>query len=255
MGVLKLIPVLFRIGPFTLYSFGLMAALAFLAGRWVLLRGLERRGIPRTEGEAYTWGALAGGLAGAHIYYLVEHWEEVLTDPLGTIFSGAGLVWYGGLLGGAAVCLAILFIKRHPLGDVADAFGPGLAITYAVGRIGCFLSGDGCYGTPCGLPWCMAFPDGVVPTTVRVHPTPLYETIMTLAIFAGLKRMERRPLPAGSIFWAYVGLASLERFLAGFTRDIPHIFGGLDTVQLLSILGMALALAAGLRLRARGRIV
>jgi phosphatidylglycerol:prolipoprotein diacylglycerol transferase len=232
-----------------------MAALAFLSGRWVLIRGLERRGIPPEQGEAYTWGALIGGIVGAHVYFIVEHWEEARLDPLGTLFSGAGLVWYGGLAGGVLAVLLVLRIKRHPIGQVADAFGPALAVTYAVGRIGCFLSGDGCYGVPSDLPWAMAFPNGVVPTTIPVHPTPVYETLLTLGIFLILKRMERASPPVGAVFWAYIGLSSLERFLVGFTRANPEVAAGLSMIQLISVAGLLLGLAATLYLRRRGGLV
>ncbi|MBU1701845.1 MAG: prolipoprotein diacylglyceryl transferase [Candidatus Eisenbacteria bacterium] len=249
-----MIPILFRIGPLTLYSFGLMAALAFLAGRWVLLRGLDRRGIPAQEGEIYTWAALIGGLVGGHVYYLIEHWDEVLQDPFRTIVSGAGLVWYGGLAGGVLAGLLVLKIKKHPLGPVADAFGPALILAYAFGRIGCFLAGDGCYGRPSNVPWAMAFPKGVVPTTELVHPTPIYESLMAIGIFIILKRMEKRELPSGLVFCAYLGLASLERLIAGFTRQNPHVAFGLSTVQLISIAGMILSLVLAYLVRRRAEI-
>jgi phosphatidylglycerol:prolipoprotein diacylglycerol transferase len=229
-----------------------MAALAFLAGRWVLLRGLEQRGIPARDGEVYTWAALIGGLIGAHLYYLIEHWNEVLQDPIGTIVSGAGLVWYGGAAGGAIACLLVLKIKKHPLGRVADAFGPALILAYALGRIGCFLSGDGCYGRPSDLPWAMAFPNGVVPTLQRVHPTPVYESLLAIGIFFLLKRMEKKDPPPGLVFCAYAGLAALERFVVGFTRQNPQTAFGLTTVQLISLIVIvsALSLAGLVRRRA-----
>jgi phosphatidylglycerol:prolipoprotein diacylglycerol transferase len=150
-------------------------------------------------------------------------------------------------VGGAVTVLVIVWVKKHPLAKVVDAFGPALAVSYIFGRIGCFLSGDGCYGKPSDLPWAMSFPNGMVPTTARVHLTPLYEVVLTLGIFYVLKRMEWRSAPAGSVFWAYVGLASLERFLTGFTRTNPDVFLGLSAIQLISLVGMALTFVMMLR--------
>ena len=255
-----MIPVLFRLGPFTLYSFGLMAALAFLAGRWILLRGLETRGIPAREGEAYTWAALVGGIGGAHLYYLIENWRDVRIDPVGIVLSGSGLVWYGGLAGGILACLLVLARKKHPLGSVADAFGPALTAAYLLGRVGCQLAGDGDYGRASDLPWAMAYPNGTVPTLERVHPTPVYEVLAMIGVFVLLKKMERgwiggqRP-PAGSLFWAYVGLASLERFLVEFLRRNPDVALGLTTAQWISAAGITAAAAGSLHLRRRPDVV
>jgi phosphatidylglycerol:prolipoprotein diacylglycerol transferase len=250
-----LIPVLLRIGPIKIYSFGLMAALAFLAGRWILLKGLERRGIPPQQGDAYSWATLVGGIVGAHLYYIVEHWEEVRADPLGSLFSGSGLVWYGGLIGGVVAGLLVVAWKKHRLALVADAFGPTLTIVYALGRVGCFLAGDGDYGPPSDLPWAMAFPNGTVPTTERVHPTPLYEVLAILGVFLLLRRLERREPKPGTVFWAYILLAGLERFLAEFVRRTPEVALGLTMAQWISMGGMLVALVAlrALYLRPAGR--
>jgi phosphatidylglycerol:prolipoprotein diacylglycerol transferase len=250
-----LIPVLVRIGPFTLYSFGLMAALAFLAGRWTLLNGLEKRGIRAAKGEAYTWAALLGGLVGAHLYYVIENWNEIRGDLGESLFSGAGLVWYGGVIGGTVAALLVVRARKHPLGSVADAFGPALAITYVLGRVGCQLAGDGDYGSPSDLPWAMSYPNGVVPTTVRVHPTPVYESLAMLAVFFGLRRLERRSPPPGLVFWSYLGLASMERFLVEFVRVNPVVALGLTTAQLISLGGVAAGAAGIVYLRRRRQIV
>lgn len=250
-----MIPVLFRIGPFTLYSFGLMAALAFLAGRWVLLKGLEKRGIPGAQGEAYTWATLLGGIAGAHVYYLIEHWDEVRGDLIGSVFSGSGLVWYGGVIGGVIAGLLVVWAKKHPLGKVADAFGPALVIAYMLGRVGCQLAGDGDYGRASDLPWAMAYPNGIVPTLERVHPTPVYESLAMLGVFFYLRRLERRSLPGGAIFWAYIALASVERFLVEFVRRNPVAALGLTTAQWISLGGVILAAVGWAYLRRRRSVM
>jgi phosphatidylglycerol:prolipoprotein diacylglycerol transferase len=232
-----------------------MAALAFLAGRWIILRGLERRGIPASKSESYIWGTLIGGLAGAHVYYLIENWQEIRGDLSASLFSGSGLVWYGGVIGGALTVFLIIRLKKHPLGKVADAYGPALAMAYILGRVGCQLAGDGDYGRASDLPWAMAYPEGIVPTMERVHPTPVYEALATLGIFFYLRRLERRSLPDGSVFWAYIGLASLERFLVEFVRRNPAVAFGLTTAQWISIGGMVLALLGWTYLRRRREIV
>ncbi|MBI4529972.1 MAG: prolipoprotein diacylglyceryl transferase [Candidatus Latescibacteria bacterium] len=229
-------PILFKIGPLTLYSFGLMAALAFLAGNLVIEREFHRYGIARRgySGEVILT-ALIGGMLGAKVYYFIEHWSEFVVDPWGMIFSGAGLVWYGGLAGGTLAVLLLIHRRRYPLGRTADALALALALGYGIGRIGCLLSGDGDYGPPTDLPWGMTFPEGIVPTTEHVHPTPIYEALMSWGIFGYLYRgrpFEARP---GGLFWSYILLAGVERLIAEFWRLTPKVALGLTMAQWISL--------------------
>lgn len=229
-------PVLFKIGSLPLYSFGLMAALAFLAGNFVIERELRRYQIGHKgySGEVVLT-ALLGGMAGAKIYYFIEHWSEFVVDPWGMIFSGAGLVWYGGLMGGTIAVLVLIYKRRYPLGRTVDVLALALSLGYGIGRIGCLLSGDGDYGPPTDLPWGMAFPEGVVPTTERVHPTPIYETLMSWAIFAYLYKSRPFETQPGGLFWSYILLAGIERLIAEYWRLTPVVALGLTMAQWVSL--------------------
>ena len=134
---------------------------------------------------------------------------------------------------------ALVIIRRHhlPLGAVAGATAIPLTLAYGIGRIGCLLSGDGTYGKPSSLPWAMTFSNGVVPTTVPVHPTPLYETLASLVIAALLWALARHWNPP-AIFGAYLVLSGISRFLVEMLRiNDPALFG-LTQPQLWSIVSI-----------------
>lgn len=232
------------IGPLTLQTFGICFAVAFLLAGGLVARRL------REIGESPDWSyelifcALVGGLIGARVDFLIQNWSEVSDDLLGSVFSGSGLVWLGGVIGGALG--VVLWARwRGFLGlRLLDLCAPGLALGYAVGRIGCQLSGDGDYGTPSDLPWAMSYPDGTVPTDEQVHPTPVYEALaMGLAALL-LWRLRDRYRP-GVLFAIYLVIAGVERFLVEFIRLNDSVALGLTLPQLISI-GMALFGAAWL---------
>lgn len=235
----------------TIQTFGIFFALNFLA--WGLLVGRRLRELGRPPDWAYemVFVALGGGLVGARLYYVVENYQEVKGDLLGHLFSGAGLVWYGGVLGGA-VTMVVWARWRRFLGlDLVDLAGPGLALGYAIGRIGCQVSGDGDYGKPSHLPWAMGYPHGTLPTPpgVRVQPTPIYETLVMGLVAWGLWRLRDRVRP-GVLFALYLVLAGIERLLVEFVRRNDHVLAGLTGPQLESIFSIALG-AVGLVLLAR----
>jgi phosphatidylglycerol:prolipoprotein diacylglycerol transferase len=230
-----------HVAGLTIQTFGVMFALAFLACAAVIARRLRELGDSPDRAYEMILAALVGGLVGARVYFLAQNYEDVKHDLVGSIFSGSGLVWYGGALGGA---LAVLLWARWRgiLGlALLDLAAPALALGYAIGRIGCQVSGDGDYGKPWDGPWAMAYPHGTVPTTVPVHPTPIYETLaMGLAAW-GLWRA-RDALRPGALFAVYLVLSGAERFLVEFIRRNQHVALGLTAPQLESV---ALA-AAGL---------
>jgi phosphatidylglycerol:prolipoprotein diacylglycerol transferase len=174
-----------HLGPVTIPTYGLMVALGMLTGYYMLAADLARRGIAsKDSGVAEMFVAIPclAGIIGAKIYSVLESPRELFADPLGQIFSRYGLTWAGGLIAGVATFLWLARRKKIPLLNMLDAGSPGLALGYAFGRMGCLLSGDGDYGIPTSLPWGMSFPNGLVPTTERVHPTPIYEILGACAI-------------------------------------------------------------------------
>ena len=217
-----------------LKTFGLMFALSFVASGLVVGRRLIELGRPVDWAYEIIFAALLGGLVGAKLWWAVETDQFTLEG----LFSGFGLTWYGGAIGGAAGVL--LWASRHGMANVGllDICAPGLAIGYAVGRVGCQLSGDGDYGGPSDLPWAMAYPDGVVPTDEEVHPTPVYETLaMGLAGWV-LWRLRDRYRP-GALFALYLVFAGVERFLVEFVRRNDPVALGLTTAQFVSLVLLA----------------
>ena len=237
------------LGPITLQTFGIAFGLGFVGAGVVLARRFKEIGKPPDWAYEMVFAALIGGLVGARIDYLIQNWDDVSDDLLGNVFSGAGLVWLGGVIGGA---IGVMLWARWrgflglPLLDIAAA---PLALGYAIGRVGCQLSGDGDYGEPSDLPWAMAYPDGTVPTDVEVHPTPVYETLAMGVVALVLWRLRDRFRP-GVLFALWLVLAGLERFLIEFVRRNEPVAVGLTLAQLISV-PMVVAGAVWLA-RARG---
>jgi phosphatidylglycerol:prolipoprotein diacylglycerol transferase len=222
------------IGPVVLQTFGICFALAFIVAAAVAARRLKELGRPPDWGYELIFSGLVGGLVGARLNFLVQNWDEVSNDLLGNIFSGSGLVWFGGLVGGA-LGVVLWAWRRGWLGlELLDVASVPLALGYAIGRIGCQLSGDGDYGVPSDLPWAMAYPDGTVPTTVEVHPTPVYETLAMGLVALVLWRLRHRLRP-GMTFALYLVLAGVERLLVEFIRRNDDVLAGLTFAQLVSL--------------------
>jgi phosphatidylglycerol---prolipoprotein diacylglyceryl transferase len=238
-----------HLGPLTLQSFGLMMGLGFLVAGGFAARFLKELGRPQDYAYEMVFAALVGGIVGARLWSLFEHWDETTQDPLGSLFSGSGLVWYGGAIGGAVCVLG--WARWRGVFDLRtlDVAAVPLAAGYAIGRIGCQLAGDGDYGKPWNGPWAMAYPHGTVPTTVHVHPTPVYETL-AMGLIAWFLWRRRHSLPPGGLFALYLVLAGAERFLVEFLRRNDRVVAGLTVPQLLSlamIVGGGLWLAVLLR--------
>jgi phosphatidylglycerol---prolipoprotein diacylglyceryl transferase len=220
-----------------LKTFGLMLALGFLASGAVVSRHLRELGKPADWAYEMIFAALIGGLVGAKVYWAIDNTGEG-GSLFSNLFSGTGLTWYGGALGGAAAVLFWGWRRGMFNRTVLDLASVPLAIGYAVGRIGCQISGDGDYGTAWDGPWAMAYPDGAVPTDVPVHPAPIYETLaMGLAAYA-IWRM-RHVVRPGVMFGAYLVLAGTERLLVEFVRRNDEVLAGLTMAQLWSLAMMA----------------
>jgi phosphatidylglycerol:prolipoprotein diacylglycerol transferase len=241
--------VLFEIGGFAVPSFWAMAFLAFFVGFLAIRSDVLRRGLSLRVAYDITLWAYVGGWVGARLFLIPTGWEYFVENPLLFLTSSSGWVWYGGLIGGAVAVW--LWARKEGLSIllVADIIAPALAIGLAVGRIGCQLAGDGDYGVPTDLPWGMSYPDGVVPTTERVHPTPVYEMLGLFVLFAYLWR--RRPTAPfdGYILGHYLLWSGLLRLAIEFVRRNPAWLIGLTTAQWMSIGSIAIGaiLIRGLR--------
>ena len=230
-----------NLGPVTLQTFGLMFALAFLAAGALIARRLAE--IDKPVDWAYEMGfaALAGGIVGSRVYFIVQNYDSVKDDLLGNLFSGAGLVWYGGAIGGAIAILLWAWWRGFLGLALLDLAATPLALGYAIGRVGCQVSGDGDYGQPSDLPWAMSYPDGTVPTTDRVHPTPIYESL-AMGLVAWLLWTLRDRFAPGLLFALYLVLSGLERFLVEFIRRNDEVWAGLTVPQIESLALMVIGL-------------
>ena len=238
-------PVLVRIGTFEVTSFGVMVAIAALVGLNVFGRELRRRRLPEDAVNAAVGGVL-GGLAGAKVIWSIEFAGSAPFASL--LFSRGGLSWFGGFAGGLSVGLWLLHRYRVPLITGLAAASPALAIGHAIGRIGCFLVGDD-YGTPTTLPWGIAFPEGLPPTSVPVHPTQLYEAAALAVLAVVLFRLRRTGASDRLILGTYLGAAGTIRFLIEFVRVNAPVAGPLTLAQLWSL---ALISAGAILLSRRG---
>jgi len=244
------------LGTITITSFGVMMALSFLTGFYIVRIELLRKGMDEELAGDVLMGAIVGGIVGAKVYYVLLNWPQTVQDPFGMLFSRAGLVWYGGFIGGAIGVSLAIHRRKAPIPVLADVCAPALALAYAVGRMGCFLVGDD-YGRPTDSWVGIAFPNGSPPSTagnlrrmfgvsipesvpdtavLAVHPTQLYEIGMSLLIFAILWRLRRKPWKAGRMFSLWLALAGVERLIVEFFRaKDDRFFGFLTLAQLISI--------------------
>lgn len=223
-------PILFRIGEFEVTTFGLLVAAAALVGLWVFSRELRHSNLPANAVDAGLAGVL-GGLIGAKVVWAIEFRHD--GPLLSLLLSRGGLSWFGGFLGGVGAGLWFLYWRRVPIVAALAAAAPALAVGHAIGRIGCFLVGDD-YGRPTDLPWGVAFPRGLPPTTVPVHPTQLYETAGLAVVAWLLVRWRRAGVGDAIVFGRYLLMAGALRFLIEFVRVNAQVAGPFTLAQMFS---------------------
>jgi phosphatidylglycerol:prolipoprotein diacylglycerol transferase len=255
-----------HLGPLTIPTFGLMVATGLLVSAYVLQADFDRRragflkqgylkeskeGSHHDEGFLIIGIAGISGLVGARLYHVLESPRDLIADP-SLLISRFGFAWFGGFLGGF---VALIFLARHyhiPVLEFMDLCSPAAAAGYAIGRIGCLLSGDGDYGVPTKLPWGMSFPNGVVPTAEHVHPTPIYEFLIWLLIAVILWQMGKKTLSGeapGKVFCIYLILTGVARFLIEFIRINPRSFLGMSNAQTASLVSIILGIVLLVRIR------
>ena len=238
-------PVFFRIGGFEITSFGVLVAIGALVGAWVFHRELRRSRLPESAIDAAIAG-LIGGMLGAKLLWVAEHAGD---EPLRSLLlSRGGMSWFGGFAGGVGAGIVMIRARRLAVIPVLAAATPGLAIGHAIGRIGCFLVGDD-YGHPSSLPWAVAFPEGLPPTTVPVHPTQIYEALALVPVAWLLFRWRRQGRTDRYVLGAYLALAGTVRFLIEFLRADVRVLGPFSVAHIASF---AAAMAGVALLGARG---
>src|SRR5438270_10377734 len=202
----------------SLKTFGIVFAFGFIAAGAIIARRLKELGKPVDWSYEVAFAGLVGGLVGSRLYYVIQNYSVVKHDLLGSLFSGSGLVWYGGVIGGAIAVLAWGYWRGMLSVALLDLAAVPLAMGYAIGRIGCQVSGDGDYGKASSLPSAMSYPHGTVPTPpgVTVLPTPIYETFSMGLVAWWLWCGPIRSLPR-ALFGLHLLLSGIERLMIDFT--------------------------------------
>ena len=235
-----------HIGHFNLPTFGLMLWLAAVAAAFVMDRSFRRA---RISADAVGMVAVAVvlGIVGAKLWHVIDTPSEFRDLGWKVLWDSAGFAWFGGLVFGITALVAQGSRAKIGALRTLDLAAPAAALGYGIGRIGCFLSGDGCYGleTTLPFPWGMSFPNGIEPTPfgVRVYPTPILELAAGVLIAWWLWHRAGKPHATGTIVGYYLVLSGIARFSVEFIRRNPHVLFGLSNAQLASI-GSVLAGAA-----------
>ena len=249
-------PVLFKIGPFSVYGYGLMLALGFIIGSYLATIEFRRRGLDPNYASNITLIALVAGIIGSKIHYLIENFSLFIADPIDMTFSPGGLTFFGGFLLAVVAIYYYGKVKKLRFLEVADALSPSVMIAYGIARVGCHLAGDGDYGFPTTLPWgvdyskgtfppslilkdfchiAQQYPNGI-PDNIPLHPTPIYEFLICGVFFFVLWRFRKTLAPNGKLFTMYLMLAGIERFSIEFLRLNTRIFLGLTQAQIISLI-------------------
>jgi phosphatidylglycerol:prolipoprotein diacylglycerol transferase len=232
---------------FQISTFGIMVGVAFLVAGQLGAMSFEREGLTRDDAWRLTVWCLIGGVLGSKVWYAFEQVARGQGDLFEHMFARGGMTWYGGLLGGVIAALICVRRAKWPWFTVFNAAAPTLAFGQALGRVGCFLVGDD-YGRVSDVPWAIAFPRGLPPTTDPVHPTMLYEVawLVPLGFFLWHRR-GRSPFLLGEyLFFAGLGRLWIESF-----RVNPAVIGPLSNAQLTAVACMAVGAAGWLLLRNR----
>ena len=241
-----------HIWHFNLPMFGLMLWLAAVAGALVMERGFRRAGID-ADAVGMVAVAVVAGIVGSKLWHVIDTPVEFRELGWRVLWDSAGFAWFGGLTFGISALVFQGWWAKVGALRTLDLGAPAAAIGYGIGRVGCFLSGDGCYGLPTNLPWGMSFPHGIEPTPpfVRVHPTPLYELAAGLLIGWWLWWRGGKPHGTGAIVGEYLALSGIARFMVEFIRRNPKVLWSLSNAQLASagsvIVGAGLILWAARR--------
>ncbi len=237
-------PVFLRLGPITIYTYGVLVAAGFLAALLLTLRQAPRFGVDKAFVWDWSFYVLLGAILGARLLYWVVERPSIRWDWRGIadVFLHAGGVFYGGFLG--AVLVSLWFLRRRGVSvwTAGDLVAAPLALGHAIGRVGC-LSAGCCYGQPTHVPWAVTFTNPLAgeligtPLNVPVHPTQVYESLWNLLLAGGLMGLARWPgRRPGDLWWAYVGLYAVGRFVIEFYRGDPRgAWGGLSTSQWIAI--------------------
>ncbi|GIV80281.1 MAG: prolipoprotein diacylglyceryl transferase [Litorilinea sp.] len=239
-------PILFTIGHFTVRWYSLIILLAILVGIWVARREAKRRGLGREVIDDLAIWLVPAGIVGARLFHVADHWDHVYSlDPIRVLYIWqGGLAIWGGVFGGLTALVVLAWRRGWRVPVLLDTLAPAEALGQGLGRIACVITGDA-MGKPTAGPFGIAYtsPHALVPELgVYYTPTPIYELIMNVGIFALLWQLRKRNLPDGALFLIYLLLYSSGRFLITFWSAYRPIAFGLNQAQLISLAAVAMGL-------------
>jgi phosphatidylglycerol:prolipoprotein diacylglycerol transferase len=247
MFTISIDPILFSVGYFALRWYSLILLIAMGVGTWFTAHEAERKGIKKEDIYDIAVWIIAGGLAGARTFHVLDHWShEFAANPIRALYIWeGGLAIWGAMAGGLSVGALIAWRRGWFFPKLLDAAAPGLVLAQAIGRIACVITGDA-MGKPTGGPFGFAYtnPNAMVPQLgVYYTPMPVYELVINLGIFAVLWGLRQRNWPDGKLFLVYLTLYSLERFFLAFTSSYRIIAFGLTQSQIVAVFGFVIGLA------------
>ena len=229
-------PIIFTYKFITIGTYGLLLGMAFYLAFLLTERELKIRGKDPEFAYKLLLVVIPSAIVGAKIFHIFENMGEFLRDPRGMIFSGAGLSVQGGFI--LAFCMTMILIRKNKesiLGTF-DITAPAMAMAYGIGRLGCHVSGDGCYGVPTASFLGTPYPNGIVPTSAFVYPTPLFESLLTLLLFVLIMKLRKYEMPEGKLFFIYILATGATRFLVEFIRLNPKVVDGITQAQIVAVL-------------------
>lgn len=250
-------PILFDFGYFKIGAYGVLLAAAFISGYFLVIRQFKKFGGDIDLAWDLNFLAIFGGLVGSRILFIIENINDFFKSPVSMIASTTGFSVLGGYIMAFGLCYIRIKKAKESSLRVLDLYSPSLALGYCIGRLGCIMAGDGCYGIPTDKPWGMTFPNGIVstlsssnsmlvdlyikifpgkpvPENISVHPTPLYESLLTLVLFFILL-LGKWDIGKGRRFALFLVWFGVSRFFIEFIRLNPFDYFGMTSSQVLSI--------------------
>jgi len=229
-------PILFKYKFISIGGYGLMLGTGFYLAFLLFERELKLRNMNPELAYKVLLSAIPCGIIGAKIFHILEHFSEFIMNPIDMIFSGSGLSVYGGYILSLLVSMIIIKKSRESILNVFDVVSPSLALGYCFGRFGCHVAGDGCYGITTFSILGTAYPNGIVPTTIPVMPTPLFEVFLSFVTVGLLLQIRKLDLNVGKIFAIFLLLNGIPRFLVEFIRLNPKLIFNLTQAQVIAII-------------------
>ncbi len=228
-------PIIFKYKLLTIGGYGVMLGLGFYLSFLLLEREFRLRDINPELAYKILLLSIPCGIVGSRIFHILENLKQFAADPINMIFSNAGASAYGGYI--LAFFLAIIMIKKNNerVLKIFDAASPSLAFGYCFGRFGCHVAGDGCFGIKTTSLLGTPYPNGIVPSTMPVYPTPLFEVFISFIATGVLLKMRKTDLKEGRLFFTFLIFSGLPRFLVEFIRTNPELISGLSQAQIIGI--------------------